>query len=155
MKALADESNIMGEVKVKYGRGVDYVGLVPSKPVSTIIHKDLNYEDLKVVLPDDFPTIVDSPIEKGEKVGKAKLVYEDVEIAQVELVAYQTVKRNYLWAMFNWVEAIAMSKVFIVVVVLIVIVLVILYFGTKNQRDRKKRKKNKIEIVKDYSKLSK
>jgi len=155
MKALADSSNIMGEVSVKYGRGADYVGLVPSKPVSTIIHQDLNYEDLAVVLPDDFPDIVDSPIEKGDKVGTAKLMYKDVEIAQVELVAYQTVKKNYLWAMFNWIEAIATSKVFIVVVVLVFVVLIILYFGTKKQREQKKRKKNRVEVVKDYSKLSK
>lgn len=155
MKSLADTSNIMGEVGVKYGRGADYVGLVSKNPVSAIIHEDLKYEDLSVVLPDDFPEIVDSPIEKGKKVGTAKLMYKDVEIAQVELVAYQTVKKNYLWAMFNWIEAIATSKVFIVLVIVVVVVLIVLYFGTKKQRQRKKRRKQRVEVVKDYSRLAK
>ncbi len=155
MATLADNSNVMGEVKVKYGRGVDYVGLVPAAPVIAIIHKDLNYDDLVIELPEGFPEEIDSPVEKGQLVGTGKLMYKDVEVAQVQLVTYQTVKKNYLWAMFNWIEAIATSKVFVFVVVFVILVLVVLYFGTKNQRKKKKRKKNKIEIVKDYSKLAK
>ncbi len=110
---------------------------------------------LTVKLSDSFPETVDSPIEKGETVGKAQLMYKDVIVAEVELVAYQTVKKNYLWAMFSWIEGIATSKVFIVVLLVIIIVSIVLYFGTKNQRQRKKRRKQRIEVVKDYSKLAK
>ncbi len=155
MKVLADDTYVMSEVGVKFGRGADYVGLVPKGSVTGVIHEDLTIDDLTLKLPDNFPETVDSPIEKGTTVGEAQLMYKDVVVADVELVAFQTVKKNYLWAMFNWIEGIATSKVFIFVVAIIVIALIVLWFGTKNQRQRKKRRKQRVDVVKDYSKLAK
>ncbi len=154
MKIVADSNYIMGEVGVKYGRGADYVGLVPKENVAVVIHEDLNIENLVLSLPENFPETVPSPIEKGEKVGTGQLMYEDVVIADVDLVAFQTVKKNYLWAAFNWIEGIATSKAFLVVLVVVIVVVIVLFFGTKNQRKKKKRRKNTVEIVKDYSKLA-
>ena len=155
MQVIADDNYIMGEVGVKFGRGADYVGLVPKASVATVIHEDLTIDDLTIELSDSFPEIVDSPIEKGESVGKARLMYKDVVVADIELVAFQTVKKNYLWAMFNWIESIATSKAFLVVVLVVAIVIIVLWFGTSNQRKRKKRRKQRVEVVKDYSKLAK
>lgn len=155
MKVIADDNYILGEVGVKFGRGADYVGLVPKNSIATVIHEDLTIEDLTVKLSDSFPESVDSPIEKGTSVGTAQLMYKDVIVADVELVAYQTVKKNYLWAMFNWIESIATSKVFLVVLLVVIVIIIVLWFGTKNQRKRKKRRKQRVEIVKDYSKLAK
>ncbi len=154
MKVIADDNYILGEVGVKFGRGADYVGLVPKASVAAVIHEDLTIDDLKVKLSDSFPETVDSPIEKGERVGKAQLMYKDVVVADVELVAFQTVKKNYLWAMFNWIEGIATSKAFLVVLLIVVVIIMVLWFGTKNQRKRKKRRKQRVEVVKDYSKLA-
>lgn len=154
MKAIADDNYILSEVGVKYGRGADYVGLVPKTSVAVVLHKNLTIDDLTVKLDDSFPKEIDSPVEKGDRVGTAQLMYKDVVVAEVELVAYRTVKKNYVWAMFNWIEKIATSKVFIVAVVAVVLLVVISYFGTKNQRKRKKRRKNTVEVVKDYSRLA-
>ena len=154
IKVLADETYVMSEVGVKFGRGADYVGLVPKASVTSVIHEDLTIDDLTLKLPDNFPETVDSPIEKGATVGKAQLMYKDVAVADVELVAFQTVKKNYLWAMFSWIEGIATSKAFLVVLIVVVVVLIVLWFGTKNQRKRKKRRKQRVEIVKDYSRLA-
>lgn len=154
MKIVADNNYIMGEVGVKYGRGADYVGLVPKENIAVVIHEDLTIEDLTLSLPENFPESVPSPIEKGEKVGSGQLMYDGVVVANVDLVAYQTVKRNYLSAAFNWIEGIATSKVFLVFIVIVIVVVIVLFFGTKNQRKKKKRRKNTIEIVKDYSKLA-
>lgn len=154
MKVIADSSYIMGEVGVKYGRGADYVGLVPEENVAVILHNDLNMEQLEIKLADDFPKEVDSPVEKGQKIGTAKLLYKDVEIAEIQLVAYQSVKRNHLWAMFNWIEKIATSKIFRMIIIIVAIAIILFYFATKNQRKRKKRRKNAIKVVNDYSKLA-
>ncbi len=155
MKIIADDNYILGEVGVKFGRGADYVGLVPETPVTCVVHKDLTIDDLTVKLSEGFPQEVDSPIEEGEHVGTAQLMYKDVVISDVNLVAYQTIKKNYLWAMFSWIEGIAKSKAFLVVMLVIVVLIVVLYFGTKNQRKRKKRRKQRVEVVKDYSRLAK
>ncbi len=147
MKILADDNYVMSEVGVKFGRGADYVGLVPQKPVSAVVHEDLNISDLRVELADDFPTQVDSPIEKGALVGKAKLMYKDVEVAEMDLVAYKTVKKNYLWAAVSWMEGIVTSKAFLPVVITLVVIAVIFFISTRKQRRIKKRKKNSVDVV--------
>lgn len=155
MKVIADTSYIMGEVGVKFGRGSDYVGLVPSESLAVVIHKDLEMTDLTIELSKDFPKEIDSPVKKGDKVGTAEILYKDVKIASVDLVAYQTVKRNVLWAIFDKAEKTVTSKIFIFCVIVLIAVLLLLWFGTKNQRKRKKRRKNRVEVVKDYSRLAK
>ena len=154
MKILADNTYIMGEVGVEYGRGADYVGLVCKEPVTAVVHSDISMDDLSVKLSDDFPGKVPSPVKEGDVLGTAELLYKDVKIADMELVAYRTVKRNYLWAAFDWVGNIVKSKVFIVAVVIVVLVLIVLFFGTGKKRKQKKRRKNTINVVKDYSKLA-
>lgn len=155
MKVIADDNYILGEVGVKYGRGADYVGLVPKKQIAAVVHEDLTVDDLTVVFSDSFPKEIDSPVRKGDSVGVVQLMYKDVEVAEVELVAYRTVKKNYVWAMFNWIENIAKSKIFLTAVIVVLVVIVAFYFGTKKQRKRKKRIKNRVDVVKDYSKLAK
>lgn len=155
MKLLADSSYNVGEVAVKFGRGADYVGLVPQKDVSCVVHKDVDFDDLKIEYGKDFPKEVDAPIKQGEKVGKATLSYNGVKVSNITLVAQQSVKKNYIWAMFSWVEKLMSSKAFVITFILVIIGLVAYLVLTKNERERRKRRKNSIEVVKDYSKLSK
>jgi D-alanyl-D-alanine carboxypeptidase len=154
MKTLADESYVLAEAGVKYGRGSDYVGLVPSKPINAVVHKDITIDDMTIKLPEDFVAELDAPVEKGQIVTMASLMYDDVKIADVELVAVQTVKKNYLWAAFNWVEKIASSKYFFVILTFIIVVILVLLGAGKKKRKKKKRLKNQINVVKDYSNLA-
>lgn len=155
MKILADSSYNLGEVAVKYGRGSDYVAVVPNGDIAAVVHSDINIDDLTVEYADGFPERVDAPVKKGDVIGKAKLVYSGVNIAEVTLVAQTDVKKNYLWAMFNWLEKLMSSKLFVVVVLIVIAVIVVMLLATKKQRRRKKRLKNRVDVVKDYSKLAK
>lgn len=155
MKVLADSSYNLGEVAVKYGRGSDYVAVVPNDDITAIVHSDINIDDLTVEYGDGFPERVDAPVKKGDVIGKAKLVYSGVKIADVTLVAQSDVKKNYLWAMFNWLEKLMSSKLFVCTVVIVITVVAVMLLATKKQRRRKKRLKNRVDVVKDYSKLAK
>lgn len=155
IKELADTSYNVGEVAVKYGRGNDYVALVPNDNISAVVHKDIDIDNMKIEYAEGFPEEVDAPVKKGDVIGKADVVYDGVHIASVTLVAQDDVKKNYLWAMFNWLEKIMSSKGFIITVIIIAVILIILFFATKNERQRRKRRKSRIDVVKDYSKLAK
>lgn len=155
MKVLADSNYNIGEVAVKYGRGADYVAIVPQNDITAIVHNKLNMDDLSVEYPDNFPEQVDAPVRQGDVIGVAKLVYKDVAIADLTLVAQNDVKKNHLWAMFNWLEKLMSSKIFIVIVLVLIVVIVVLLLATKKKRERKKRLKNKVDVVKDYSNLAK
>ncbi len=155
MKVLADETYNVGEVKVKFGRGNDYVAVVPKADVTAVIHKDLTVDDLTVEYDENFPEEIEAPVKQGDAIGKASLMYNGIKITDVTLVAQQSVKKNYLWAMFSWLEKLMSSKPFVTVVVLIIIAVVAYIFLSKNNRQRKKRRKSRVDVVKDYSKLAK
>lgn len=155
MKVLADINYVMGEVKVEYGRGVDYVALVPQEKISSVVHENIDINDMTVVMAEGFPTTVKAPVKKGDVVGTAYLMYGDVKIADIQLVAQQDVKRNHLWAAFSWLEKLVKSKIFIVFAIIIVIILIFLFITKNKRRVKKERKKSRIDIVKDYSKLAK
>lgn len=155
MKVLADTDRILGEVQVKYGRGYDYVSLVPSEPIKAVVLSEVTIDDIVVSYPSGFPDEVKAPIEEGEEIGKAELLYGDVVIGEVMLSAGHTVKKNYIWAMFNWVVTLVKSPAFYVALIVLAVLLCMFFTTTKKQRKQKKRQKNTINVVKDYSKLSK
>ncbi len=155
MKVLADAERILGEVAVQFGRGNDYVSLVPQNSIKAVVLKNVTIDNLTVKYDDGFPESVKSPIEKGDVVGKAAIMYNDVLITEVTLVAGHTVKKNYIWAMFNWVENLLKSPAFYISIVILTTLLIIFFSTTKKQRNQKKRKKNTINVVSDYSRLSK
>ncbi|MBR3788844.1 MAG: D-alanyl-D-alanine carboxypeptidase [Clostridia bacterium] len=155
MKVLADTERILGEVSVEYGRSYDYVSLVPEAPVKAVVLNEVTVDDFTVNFSEAFPEKVKAPIEEGEEVGKAYLLYNDVVITEVTLVAGHTVKKNYIWAMFNWVLKLVKSPAFYVSLIVLALLLCIFFSTTKKQRKQKKRQKNTIHIVSDYSKLGK
>ncbi len=155
MKVLADETYNVGEVAVKFGRGNDYVAVVPVSDITAVVHKDISIDDMTVKYHDDFPEEVKAPIKQGDSIGKADLMYEGIKITEISLVAQQDVKKNYLWAMFSWIEKLMSSKLFITIFVIVIVLIVLYILGTKNSRRRRKRRKNRVDIVKDYSKLAK
>lgn len=155
MKMLADTSRNLGEVEVEYGMGNDYVGLVPAQNVSAIVQKDIDIDDLEVVFANDFPEKVKAPVKQGDVIGNATLKYGDNEIADVTLVAQQSVKKNYLWAVFSGIEKSVSSKAFLIFSAAVIIIIIIIANMTKKKRKQKKRRKNSVEVITDYSALAK
>ncbi len=154
MKVLADENYTVGEVAVKYGRGNDYVAIVPKTDISAIIHSKLSIDDLSVEYPESFPKEVKAPVNQGDTIGKANLMYNGVKITEITLVAQQDVKKNHIWALFGWLESFMSSKAFVAIFFIIVVTVVIFALIVKNNNDKKRRRK-RIEVHKDYSKLAK
>lgn len=155
MKILADTDRILGEVPVEFGRGYDYVSLVPSESVKAVVLNDVTIDNLTVKYAENFPDTVKAPVEEGEPIGKAYLMYNDVVITEITLSAGHTVKKNYIWAMFNWVIKLVKSPAFYVSLIVLAILLCLFFMSTKKQRKQKKRQKNTIKVVSDYSRLGK
>lgn len=154
MKVLADTSHNMGEVKVKFGKGADYVALVPSASVSAVVLEDVSIDDMTVSFDEGFPKEISAPVKAGQSVGKAKLMYGDIVISEVELVAANDVKKNYIWAAFSVVEKIVGNKYFVIAAIAVAVIVIILFNATKKKRRKNERKKTHIDVVNDFSNLS-
>ncbi len=155
LKTIADNTYNVGEIAVEFGRGNDHVALVPSSDVNAVVHSDITIDDMKVVFSDDFPSKIPAPVKKGDVVGTAYIMYGDILISEVTLVAQDDVEKNHLWAMFNWIQKLANSKTFLLMVVVVIVVVIIFVLFINNNRKKRKRKNNRVTIIKDYSKLAK
>ena len=155
MKVLADKTHNMGEVAVEYGRGCDYVALVPSQSVTAVVLNDISIDDMQLVFEENFPKSVKAPVTAGQEIGKAKLMYGDIVVSEMTLVAAQDVKKNHIWAMFSAIEKVVGSKYFIIAAAVIIFVIIVLLNITKKKRRANKRRKASVNVVNNFSTLSK
>lgn len=89
-------------------------------------------------IPEETPTVINAPIKKGEKVGRARIMYAQTEIATVDLVAAEDVNVNiFLWIV-NVFKNVFTSPFFIVLAVLAIIILAVYLISLYKNKSRRK-----------------
>lgn len=93
----------------------------------------------------DKPESVQAPVEKGQKICKAEIVYADQVVATVQLVAANRVELSTFLKILNAVKAFfSLTVVRIVLGAAVLFVLVYLYLFIRNARLKKKRRAEKM-----------
>ncbi len=96
------KEQIMGEVKVKWGRSKDSVTLSAVEAIPVLVPKDTKIEELEIKL--DLPEFVKAPVEKGTLVGSVSVYLDDAKIGTGELHTDLTVKRSFFWPAYAFLE---------------------------------------------------
>ncbi len=96
------EDQILDEVKVKWGRGKESVTTSAVAPVSVLVPKGTNPEELeiKTVLPE----FVKAPVMQEDLVGTVTVSLNGKVIGEGEVCADLTVKRSFLWPLYAFLE---------------------------------------------------
>lgn len=159
LKVVADASRIVDEIRVKNGKDVDYVALVPEKEVTALVPLSANLEGLSIVTDADAkPESVDAPIKKGQVITKANIYYSNEIIAEINLVAVNDVSRSDLKAAAFSVQDFFTSKPFFAVLSILAISLILFAVlayisGKRNAKKKKKTRRNsKGDLYTDFKK---
>ena len=94
------KSEILASVKVNLSWSTDHLNLVPEKEFSTVVENKLDPNQIikKVTL---YEEQVDAPVEKGAVLGKVELIINvNQKIGEVNLVAGESIERN--WLLYAW-----------------------------------------------------
>lgn len=94
------EDEILASAKVNLSWSRDHINLVPKEELATVVESGLKSDQIikKVTLYQDE---VDAPIEKGQVLGKVELIVNvDQKIGEMDLVAYESINRN--WLLYAW-----------------------------------------------------
>lgn len=148
LEKVATSSTPMCEQKIKLAWGKDSLNLVPDKTLSAIVPKDI--ESSEVVVETNKPDSIDAPIKKGDKVGTATIYYQDKnggekqKLAEVNLVAEETVEASGILYVLNVIGTIFKSYWFLLIIGLIVVILVI-YFILSKINKKRSRKNNRVK----------
>ena len=150
LRLVAEKNQVVSVIDVGLSPKYDHLRLLPEKEITALVPSGVNAQGVYFeVIEELTPKKVDAPIKKGQKIGRARILYAGNEIAQVDLVAGETIERNFLLYLAKITKTVLTSPVFIILAaILAAAVVVILILRAKNSR-----RKTVIRVVKDYSAL--
>jgi D-alanyl-D-alanine carboxypeptidase (penicillin-binding protein 5/6) len=150
VKPILDKNKPLGEVALNFVWQKDRLSLVPLQDYSAILPKNVDSSSIDVSL--DVPKSVDAPVAAGDKIGKATLTYANQTVAQIDLVAAESVEKNGCLFFIHCAKNVLSSKWLIigasslVSIILIYIAIVFIVnrrrqkFGYVNSKRRRRRK---------------
>lgn len=141
---LVSVNDVVDEVPVENGKDADAVQLVAEKDVNTIVPAGLD-KSAVIIRAVDKPECVQAPIEKGQKVCKAEIIYADQVVATVQLVAANSVELSTFLKVLNAVKAFfSLTVVRIVLGAAVLFGLVYLALFLRSAHQKKKRRMEKM-----------
>lgn len=138
---LVEKNEIIDEVAVKSGKDADYVQLVAAQDITTIVPASLD-KSAMIIETVDKPREISAPVEKGDIICKANIIYGDEIIAQVDLAAANAVELSTFLKIINSIKAffsLTIVKIILIAVILFIIVYIMLVIN--NYKKKKNRRK--------------
>ncbi len=137
------EGDLIADVDLQYAWDKDRLQVVTAKNVSAILPEDVSVNS--IVTDVDLPESVQAPVKKGDVIGKATLSYANEVIAEVDLVAAESVQRSEIVQTIETSKEVVTSPWFLfiaaaIIVVLVVYIITIIIYNRRKKRMRRVRK---------------
>lgn len=145
---LLAKSEILASVKVELSWSTDHINLVPEREFSTVVESKLDPAQIikKVTV---YEQVVQAPIEKGTVLGKVELIVNvDQKIGEVNLVAADSLNRNWLLFALSGISGFFTSPWFWLGILLLV--LLIGGYVLLNISYNRRRRRNRLQRVKPH-----
>lgn len=126
-KQVADSVNPVCEVAVELSFDTDHLPLYIENGFVTILPADADTSTVKIV-PHPYAETVDAPIQKGDVLGEADVVYAEQVLGTVKLVAADSVKQSRLLLILRAVKRFFVSDGMKIVYALIAAAILVFLF---------------------------
>lgn len=119
------QNDIATEIPINNGKDADVVQLVAKNDVTTLV---LNAFDPSSVIiePIDPPEELEAPVNKGDVICKANIIYADQVVETIDLVSAQTVELSTFLKLINGIKKVVTNK-YVLLILFILILLLIAY----------------------------
>lgn len=154
--AISDTTRIVGQVSVKYAKTTDYITLTPAETVYGLVPVGTDSGSLYIELIEDtVPEFVKAPVEKGEVIGKARVLYAGEPIKEIDVVASMSVERGFFVFLGATAKAIFSNWIFRIIALVVIAALgVLLFIRYRKKRDTASDSKDyRILNYNDFMKL--
>ena len=120
------------------------VAITPSVDISALLPKDMSFNDIKTetVLIEK----ISAPIEKGDVLGTIKCTYKGEEIGTAEVVALNSVEKDYVLATIHLFVKIITHPVFLILVALFIYVR---FRAAVRRKKKRMMRRKRLEHVSD------
>lgn len=137
---LVSENEVISEISVENGKDADSVQLVAKEDTNVIVPAGL---DKSAVIYDviEKPESLSAPVNKGDSVCYANVIYGDQTIATVELVAAKDIELSTFLKMINAIKTFfSLTVVKVIFAVLVIILAGYIYLLFASYRKKKKKR---------------
>ena len=150
MTTVAEPTDVMTSVPVALSADADHVRLVPEKQIQALLLSSVDEASLEYIY--ETQENIMAPVEKGQVLGSVKIKYADSVIADVNLVAGDSVKRSGIMFMGYIAKKVFLSPVFIITAV-VVILGVLLYMAViyNNYKKKQKETRKRLREIKEQN----
>lgn len=145
-KTIVTDGDLLGEVDLEYVWNKDRLQVVAQGNVTAMLPKDLDESSIKMTL--DLPESVKAPVEKGDVIGTATYTYMGEVLAEVPLVAAESVERSEIVQTIQQGKDIITSPWFLITTGVILVLLAI-YIVLAVWMNRKRRKMRRVKKYRD------
>ena len=147
MTTVAETTDVMTSIPVLLSADADHIRLVPETQIQALLLSSVDESSLEYIY--ETQENVMAPVEKGQELGRVKIKYADSVIADVKLVAGDSVKRSGMMYIGYVAKKVVLSPVFIiavsVIVVGVVLYMVIVYSSYKKKQKETRRRLREIK----------
>jgi len=150
LRQVTEMGKAVAGVSVEMARSVDYLQLVPKEDIYALVPEGIDSGNVYVE-PIDIPESVTAPIEKGQPIAGARILYAGEEFARVSLVAAEDVSRSATLYLISLAKQAARS---IIARALLAAVLLAagIYLGTLLLHAYRKHRDRQLRVVPDITK---
>lgn len=132
------QNDIVTELEVVNGKDADKVQLVAKSDVTTLVPASLDSSAV-MIEPVDAPQVIEAPVQKGETICSANIIYGGQVIETVELVSAQTIELSTFLKVLNALKSF-FTNPFVLIIVAILSIFAIVWVALFVVRIRKDKK---------------
>lgn len=148
MTTVAEPTDVMTTIPVALSADADHVRLVPEKQIQALLLSSVNESSLEFIY--ETEENVMAPIEKGQVLGNVKIKYADSVIADVNLVAGDSISRSGMMFMGHIAKTVFLSPVFIIIAVVVILgVLIYMAIIYNNYKKKQKATRKRLREIKE------
>lgn len=133
-------------VPINYCRDREEAKLVAAKEVLALVPQGNDSESVSFE-PIDLPESIDAPLKKGEKVGKANIIFAGQVIGEVDIVAAEDSNQDFFLWLTSTIKSLT-SITFVKIILILIAILIIAYIVYFFYLNAKRRKQHEIKMVK-------
>lgn len=139
LEVLVAKDSPVQELPVRFAAGKEHTKLVPSEDFIRLLPADVNLDDLAFEV--NTGESVDAPVNKGDKLGTAKVSIGDTEYGTIDLVASESIERSdVLYALYK-VQTFFKGTIFkIVLAALLALVILLIILSSIRRSNRRRRR---------------
>ena len=145
---ITNTTDVVTVVDVNYNSKVDHVRLLPAEELSALVPVGTESGSLIVrPIEDETPESVNAPVKKGQVIGKAEVLYGDVVVTTVDLVAGEDIDLNIFLLILGVIKNLFSTTIFKILFAILAVLLII-YILLIIRKNRIKAKRKKIRMIK-------